>query len=260
MKTLLCAALSGAASFSSGYGDNLLENGSFELPKVTGRTQENKGGNPALVEGKTRWETFTINRSDKGGTLSAGITDEIARTGKQSLYVDFEKLSGPSQQALLETSLIPVKAMQSYRISIWGRIDRKRPLSLDERRPYIWINVQFFQKDQETAAGDLESGAQLIPGNIVPGIVNALVFNSRKWSESFSTVESPENAAFVKVRWTWGTTKDEGETDGVVYWDDAAIEEAPRKAPSKEESDKNAASHSGDNAKPAAGAKESIKP
>jgi hypothetical protein len=236
MKALLLAALSGAAAFSSGYGENLLENGGFELPKITGRTPEEKGGNPARVDGKTAWDTLTTDHTDKGGKLSVGVTDEIARTGKQALFVDFERLTAPSRQVSLVTTLVPVKPSQSYRISIWGRIDGKRPLTLDQRRPYVWIDVQFLKADRDTEAGEAQLGVQMIPGSIVPGATTGLTFVSSKWSESVALVETPKDTAFLQVTWTWGVPRDEGETDGMVFWDDAAVEDyTPPPAPNPKE-------------------------
>lgn len=251
MKALLFAALSGAAAFSSGYGENLLENGSFELPKITGRTPEENGGNPARAEGKTAWDLLTTDHSDKGGKLSVGVTDEIARTGKQAFFVDFEKLTAPSRQVSLVTTLVPVKPSQSYRVSIWGRIDGKRPLTLDQRRPYVWIDVQFLKADRDTEAGEAKLGVQMIPGSIVPGATTGLTFVSWKWSESVALVETPKDTAFLQVSWTWGVPRDEGETEGLIFWDDAAIEEyTPPRAPDPKDAPPTSAG------KPATGAPE----
>jgi hypothetical protein len=240
MKAFLIATLSAIAVLSSGYAENLLENGSFELPVVTGRVATADGGNPAKVKG-TAWEHLEVKPGAEGGSLITGITNEMARTGKQSLFVDFQKLTAPSRHLSLETNLIPVKALQSYRVSMWGRIDGKRPLSLDERRPYLWINAQFLKADRETEAADSQLGIQMTPGAIVPGDINELIFVSWKWKESFTIVETPADTAFLQVTWTWGVPSDEGETDGVIFWDDAAIEESTPVTPPAGEAKKEAA-------------------
>jgi hypothetical protein len=223
MRVFRCAAMMSAVALSTGHADNLLENGSFELPAVKGRVPVANGGDPARVK-PTGWEQLEAKPDTEGGKLVAGLTNEIARTGKQSLFVDFEKLTAPSRQASLVTHLIPVKASQSYKVSIWGRVDGKRPLALDERRPYLWIDVQFLKADRETEAADSQLGVQLIPGRIVPGDINDLIFVSWKWSESVALVETPKDSAFLQVTWTWGVPSDKGETDGIIFWDDAAIE------------------------------------
>lgn len=214
-----------AVALSSGHADNLLESGSFELPAVKGRPSVTNGGDPTRAEGSP-WAELKIQPGAPGGTLSAGITDEIARTGKQSLFVDFEKLTAPSRQASLTTTLIPVKPAQAYRISIWGRLDGKRPLALDERRPYMWIDFQFLKADGETASAKSQFSVTTIPGAIAAGAANELRFVSWKWSESVSIIETPAETAFLQVTWTWGVPRDEGETDGLIFWDDAGIEEA----------------------------------
>ena len=225
MRPILLTAILGAAVAASAMGENLLKEGSFEEPVVTGRTPAQAGGSPLRAEGQTTWASFAADPATDGGRVAVGLTNEIARTGRQAMYVDFEKVTAMGRPAVLATGLVAVKSGQAYRVSIWGRVDRKRPLALDERRPYMWVEVRFFKADQTTAAGEPIRGPQLIPGTVDPGGAHELMFVSGKWRESFARVTTPESAAFVKVIWSWTTPRDEGETDGVIYWDDAAIEE-----------------------------------
>jgi hypothetical protein len=105
--------------------------------------------------------------------------------------VDFEKVTAKSRVAVLMTKLIPVKPSQAYRVSIWGRIDRKRPLSLDERRPFTVLDVDFFSADGKTKAGEPIRGFQLIPGRIIPGGPHPLTFVAKKWSGVFLPIQHP---------------------------------------------------------------------
>jgi hypothetical protein len=227
MRSTLFAALSAASALSSGQCENLLQNASFEAPSVTGPTRSQDGGDPAKGEGGTSWLHFNSGEEGEGGKIVVGITDQIAHTGKQSLFIDFPKLTEQGQRSELATKLIAIKPGQTYRISSWGRIDSKRPLSLDERRPHVWLNAEYFQADGKTPVGELFTGVQLIPGNIVPGKKPELTYVSSKWTESAAEVTPPEGAAFMQVTWSWVIGKDVGETDGVIYWDDAAVEPAP---------------------------------
>jgi hypothetical protein len=204
---------------------NLLENGSFELPPVTGRTSATGGGNPAVGAEPTSFASVTTKTGDDGGTLQAGLTNEVARTGKQSLYVDFQNVTAAGVRAVLTTKTIPVKADQAYRLAMWVRIDRKRPLALDESRPQMWIEVRFLKEDQTTEIGEPVAGAQSIPGDVVPGGPHQLRFTSEKWKESSAEVKTPADTKFVKISWYWITTEEEGDTDGVIYFDDASLEE-----------------------------------
>jgi len=219
-----------AVALSAGRADNLLENGSFESPAVTSRVPLDKGGDPAKAK-PTGFELLEVQAGPEGGGLLTGLTNEIARTGEQSLFIDFRELTAPSRFVFLGTNLIPVKASHSYRISIWGRIDGKRPLALDERRPYLWTNMQFVKADRETESADSQLVLEMIPGRVIPGDVHKLYFVSWKWRESFTVVEIPEDTAFLRVTWIWGVPRDEGQTDGIVFWDDAAIEETVPIAP-----------------------------
>ncbi len=222
MKIIFAAAISVAVL--SADAENLLENASFELPKITGATRVQDGGDPAKAESATSWADFTTGEKGREGKIVVGMTDQIARTGKQSVFIDFPKVTEQAQRADLPATLISIKPAKPYRLSMWGRIDRERPLTLDERRPHVWVYIAFFQADGETRVGDPVLAVKLIPGGVIAGRKPDLVFVSSKWSEFAAEVTSPEGAAFIQVIWSWVIGKDEGETDGVIYWDDAAVE------------------------------------
>jgi hypothetical protein len=117
-------------------------------------------------------------------------------------------------------------------------MDKQRPVALDERRPFLVVDVDYFAEDQKTKAGEPIRGFQLLPGNVVPGGPHPLAYTSRRWAESTSQFTAPAGAAFLRVKWTWQVPTDPGETDGVIYWDDATLVEdsapaaaAPGKTP-----------------------------
>ncbi len=210
------------------HGENLLIDGGFELPAVDGRLPAASGGNPVLAT-ESSWARLVGKDGDAGGKLTVGLTNELAHSGKQSLFVDFEQLTAPSQIASLITKPVAIKPSSNYKISIWGRMDRKRPLALDERTPFMQIDIDFLQADQETSAGEGEHALVVIPGAFIPGGRAQLLFVARRWNNAEAIVTTPENAAFMRVTWSWATPKNEGETDGKIYWDDAAIEETTEK-------------------------------
>jgi hypothetical protein len=227
MRSILTIIIGTTTAWSAPV-ENLFGNGSFEEPKISGRTPETDAGLLSVDAEENPWLFFGAAPEEDGGKMIVGITDEIARTGKQSIYVDFEKMTAPARQAVLMTKLLPVKPAQAYRLSMWGRIDRKRPLSLDERRPFMMLDVEFVGADQETKAGEPLQGAQLIPGNIVPGGPHPLIYSARKWSEFSTQLTTPADTAFLRVTLRWVTPTDPGETDGIIYWDDATlVEENP---------------------------------
>src|ERR1700712_3493484 len=59
----------------------ILEYGSFELPRVTGRTPKRNGGD-FLKFTQGEWMRFLDKPDDEGGKLVAGVTNEVARTGR----------------------------------------------------------------------------------------------------------------------------------------------------------------------------------
>jgi hypothetical protein len=225
MRPLRFALLASTITLSANAADELVQNGGFESPPANGRLPVAAGGDPSKAQ-PTSWEPLTMKIDGEGGKLVAGLTNEVARSGKQSFFVDFQQLTAPSQWVSISTVPVAVKPRQTYRVSIWGRIDGARPVALDERRPYIWVDLQFLKADRQTASADAQLAVALIPGPIVPGIKPELSFHSWKWSESFSLIETPENTAFLQVTWTWGVPNEKGETDGATFWDDATIAEA----------------------------------
>ena len=195
--------------------DNLLKNSSFEEPKITGRVSATGGSNPAVVESGTSWSHFQT--MDRTGKVTVGMTDEIAHTGKQSIYVQFDQ-AAKTKAAMLMSDLIPIKADEVYRVSIWGRVDRKRPLTLDQGRPYMTIDVEFYPADQASLIGEVEHRTQMIPG-----MGERILFTSAKWSEYFAEFRAPAGAEFMKITFNWFSPKREEPANGIIFFDDASI-------------------------------------
>ncbi len=204
------------------HAENLLKNASFEEPKIEARTDARKGGSPVAAEpDATGWAHF--QSMDPSGKVSVGVTNEIAHTGRQSIFVQFDK-AGVTPGAFLMTELLPVKAEEKYRVALWGRVDRKRPLTLDQGRPYMQLEVEFYSADQATEIGDAQYRTQMIPG-----MADRLLFISSKWNEYYAEFKAPEGAEFMKVTFHWESPRHEDAADGIIYFDDAAVEGVPGK-------------------------------
>jgi ribosomal protein L24E len=204
---------------------DLLLNPSFEEPKVKGRVAAAEGGNPSKAdETKTNWSHFRVLLPDKEGEgkFTIGLTNEFARTGKQSVFVDLDKVTGINRRSYLMSDLMPIKPANTYRISIWGRTDKKRPLTLDQRLMYMKVEAEFFTPDTENQSGDTENRTMLVPGNS-----KRIYFVSNKWSEYVTTLRTPRDAGWMKVTFRWETTREKGETDGTIYFDDASVTLVP---------------------------------
>lgn len=238
MKLFLIPVLSGALTLGTVHAENLLQNGSFEAPKVIGRTLPKAGGDPARSETPTTWSSLVLEGEQKDGKLTAGITDEIARTGKQSIFVDFQKVTDKKLRATLTSDIFPVKSESPYTVSIWGRLDRVRPLTLDARRPHFILQVEFFGNDL-TQVGDTEYRVQMIPGGVIPGLGPRLIFNSSSWNQYSTDLKSPEGAAFMKISYRFEAAVEPGVVDGAIYFDDAAVD-GEKGTLTLEEAEKNA--------------------
>ena len=165
------------------------------------------------------WLTFKDSIKEEGGKLILGLTNEVFRTGRQCMFVQFDKLTRPITVAQLASDFVSIKPSEKYHVSIWGRIDKKLPLTLDQRVPHLKMRVDWFMADKEEQTGNVEYRVQSIPGspNRPP------MFSSTKWSEYYADIKAPEDAAFMRVTWTWETPPQAGETHGIVYFDDAGI-------------------------------------
>jgi hypothetical protein len=196
--------------------ENLLENASFEVPKIEGVVAATKGGTPVAADGKGTWAKFLS--MDRTGHLSVGLTNQLGRTGSQSLFVKFQE-AAKTRGAMLMSDLIPIKGLEPYRISIWGRIDRKQPLTLDGGRPFMLVDIEYYPADQASRIGSVDTRTQMIPGKD-----KSLLFVAGRWSEYFTEVRAPEGAEFMKVTFRWESPKREGAADGLIYFDDAVVE------------------------------------
>lgn len=208
------AVLALTTSFAA--ADNLLKNGSFEEPAVEGRQPVRAGATPAGIGDQSSFTQFLT--MDRSGKLIAGMTNERARTGKQSIYVEFKEAE-KTRGALLMTDLIPIKPGEKYRVSIWGRTDAKKPLTLDQGRPYMQVEMEFYPEDQASRIGETEFRTQMIPG-----MADRLLFISSKWSEFYTEIKAPGRAEFMKLTFHWQSPKREGAATGIIYFDDATVD------------------------------------
>lgn len=232
---LRLAGVLAAGGLTHAGAAQLLETGGFETPRVKARTPLSKGGTPLLSGAKPEWTIFGHVPADAvNGSVNAGITNEVARTGKQSIFIDFQKFKGVNSGVTLAGELISVLPNKPYHISIWGRVDRKNPLTLDQRVPYLRLLVEFFQADKETQTGNPIFRVQPMPDSLDKPPTRAAMFTWKNWSEYFVNTITPEDAAFMKVTWKWEAAKDPGETSGVIYFDDATIEGEPGPIPPEE--------------------------
>jgi hypothetical protein len=230
---------------------NLLESGSFEWPPVRKKKAISEGADISKSAMNAEWLNFKDSTKEGGGKLVLGLTNEIFRTGRQCMFVEFDKLSRPSAVAELASDFVSILPGESYRVGIWGRIERANPITLDQRVPHLKLRVDWFLADKEEQTGNVEFRVQPIPGSAN----RAAMFTSGKWSEYFATFKAPADAAFMRITWTWESGSEVGETHGVIYFDDASIEgiSGPKEDPFADEPEmtEEPANASGDGGQPA---------
>ncbi len=136
-------------------GENLLPNGGFEAPVVNGRTTAEQGGDPSAVSKNQGWIGFRFENSGTGGAISGGLTDEIARSGKQSLFIKFDHVNKAYQSATLVSNFVPVVSGTEYQVGIWGRTDVKDLIDSEGRSAYLKLEVDFFAGTPSRQWGNL---------------------------------------------------------------------------------------------------------
>ncbi|MEK0449763.1 MAG: hypothetical protein RL088_2031 [Verrucomicrobiota bacterium] len=211
---ILCASISVHAE-----RQQLLESGSFEWPPVSRKKSLAEGADVSKSAMNADWYTFKDSTKDVGGKLTLGLTNEIFRTGRQCMFVQFENLTRPLAVAKLASDFVSIKPGETYHVSIWGRIDRKNPVTLDQRVPLLKLQVDWFMADREEQTGETQFRVQPIPGSAN----RPAMFVSAKWNEFFVDMKAPDDAAYMRVTWTWETGPHAGETNGTAYFDDATI-------------------------------------
>lgn len=221
------------ATGASAFGQQLLESGSFEWPATTKRKARSEGGDLTKSAMSAEWITFKDKPDDKEGRLIMGLTNEISRSGRQSLFVNFDKLTKKNIKGVLASDLIPVQPGQSYKIGIYGRVDKKEPIALDTRTPWLRLRIDWFKNGVDEDSGETVMEQVGNPdddakGHPLPGAkTRKPYFVSTEWKQFWANVKSPADAEFVKVTWTWETYQQDGETNGIMFFDDATIEGAP---------------------------------
>jgi hypothetical protein len=213
--------LSGATAF----GGNLLKDSSFETPTVAARTLSTDGGDPTNHGRGPGW--IMLQTSGTGSAITAGLTNEIAHTGHQSLLVHFNHVATEDPGITLVSNFFPIVSGTTYDAGLWGRMDPKDPLDPQGRSAYLKLEVDFFAKDANTSVGDPVYAVQPLPGskNHDP------FFKTDVWRFFHAQVPVPPGAVFAQITLKWETEADQGETNGVLFFDDAEFSGPPNPIP-----------------------------
>jgi hypothetical protein len=224
MRFLLPILLLGTAGVVC--AENLLVGGNFEMPFVKGRTTMDQGGDPTNVPQGPAWIGFRFNNVPNAGAITGGLTDEFARNGKQSLFVDFNHVSRVESAELI-SNFIPIVSGTEYVVGIWGRTDAKDLITSDGRSAYLKLEVDFFANDAFHSVGQPAFRVQPIPG----AKEHDPYFTPDKWARLYFKVMTPPDAVFAQITWRWETGADPGEVNGIMYFDDATMFGPPNPVP-----------------------------
>jgi hypothetical protein len=239
--------------------DNVLPGGSFETPVVKGRTPLEQGGDPSNGGRGPAWITFKFspNTTGSNGSITGGLTDEIAHDGKQSLYIDFKHVSTPYQSATLISNFVPVVSGSEYQVAVWGRTDASDLITDDDRPAYLKLEVDFFAADANESVGDPFYSVLPIPGSKD----HDPYFKPDSWNCFSAKVTAPPGAVFAQITWRWESAgSDAGEINGIMFFDDMSMMGAPNPVPNLTPAPIQEPSPVADDASPAASASPSPPP
>ncbi len=202
--------------------NNIFPAGDFEAPVVKARTPMEQGGDPTDVDKNPPWIVFKFENTGTNGTISGGLTNEVAHTGKQSLFI-----TQSYQSATLVSNLIPVAANADYQVGIWGRTDAKNLIDSLGRSAYLKLEVDFFAKDGFLSVG--EPFLRVLP---IPGAKDHdPFFKPDSWNRFAVKYTTPPGACFAQITWHWETGGDPGEINGIMYFDDVTMTGPPNAVP-----------------------------
>src|SRR5687768_9867677 len=109
MTRLPLIALAATLAFSPCvHSEQLLESSSFEWPQVKQRQARSEGGDLKKSAMNADWISFTDKSDDPAGKLILGLTNEISHSGKQSMFVKFDKVTKQAATAVLASDFLPV--------------------------------------------------------------------------------------------------------------------------------------------------------
>jgi hypothetical protein len=213
---LLVWGFSAIAAFGA---DNLLSDGNFELPLIKGRVAKEQGGDPTNNGKGPGWIVFKFRTSGTNGNVTGGLTDEVARNGRQSLFIRFDHVNGPNQAAMLVSNYIPVVSGTEYTVGIWGRTDAKDLIDAQGRSAYLKLEVDYYAKDGNESVGEPDLHVEPIPGSKD----REPYFHPNRWDLFYVKLTPPAGAVFAQITWSWETGSDPGEINGIMYFDDASM-------------------------------------
>ncbi len=169
---------------------------------MKGRTLKDAGRRP-----DPRWQRSLgrLQVPARRGKVTGGLTNEVARSGTQSLFIDFNHVTESYQSATLISNFIPMASGTDYEVGIWGRTDAKDLIDSEGRSAYLKLEVDFFAEDANASVGDpfYQSSAarQQGPPPLHPG----------RWYRFVTTLATPPGAVFAQIIWRWETGGDSGD-------------------------------------------------
>ncbi|MCX6967692.1 MAG: hypothetical protein NTZ46_07935 [Verrucomicrobia bacterium] len=197
---------------------------SFESPAVTGRTPKAAGADiskPSKPGEKPAWSCFE-DQPDigaEGGGVVAGLTNQVARTGTQALFIEASKLSVPYLGVLLVTQTIPIEGGRYYKINLWGRNDAQMPLVCAMAQLFLKMRVDFFSDEGITEIGESQYMLQPLPG----GKGHAPLLVPTAWNPVEMRFGTPAAAKFMVVSFRCDSSAERGAISGTVYFDDFTV-------------------------------------
>ena len=165
------------------------------------------------------------NIGAEGGSVVAGLTNQYAHKGTQSLFIEASKLSVPYLGARFVTRPIPIEGGKYYKTSLWGRNDPQKPLIAAMAQLFLKVQIEFFTDEGKTETGDTQYLLQPLPG----GKGRTPTLPTTGWNPVSMRFAAPPNAKFMIASFRCDSSAEKGAISGIIYFDDFTVEtDAPR--------------------------------
>jgi hypothetical protein len=211
----------------------VIEENSFETPRVSGRISKASGGDPTLAPREPGTPPFWQCLEDQpaigceGGRLTAGLTTEQARSGTQSLFIEARNLCAPFIGVQWATKAIPVCGKKYYWIVLWGRAAPDSPAPSAPPPLYLNVRVSFYGDEEGQETGECLYLVIPLQGPARKGI------NTGNWTPLRFGFEAPGSAKFMTVNFQCDGRASKEAINGTVYFDDFSVTEEPPRSGEK---------------------------
>jgi hypothetical protein len=184
----------------------------FETPVIQARTALSSGADITESGSSVVWvKSFNAITAPEEGKVELGLTNEVAHSGKQCLYLSFTDVAKKYMGAYFTTKPLPVESGGRYRVNLWLKGSETKPI---EEGIGGKVSVAFLAADKTTKVGKLV---------YLPISASVSLYSASAWTEYSESFAVPDGASFAYVNCAWQTLASEKIKPAEVFIDDFSL-------------------------------------